>query len=78
MTRYDVKTKQAKDISVWLNNYDGWPARDVPNRFQWTYPILYSTHDPRVLYSSANRIFRSTDDGNSWTRSAPTSRVTIR
>jgi photosystem II stability/assembly factor-like uncharacterized protein len=71
MTRYDVKTKQAKDISVWLNNYDGWPARDVPNRFQWTYPILYSTHDPRVLYSSANRIFRSTDDGNSWDAISP-------
>ncbi len=71
MTRYDVKTKQAKDISVWLNNYDGWPARDVPNRFQWTYPILYSTHDPRALYASANRVFRSTDDGDSWEPVSP-------
>jgi hypothetical protein len=24
ITRYDVRTKQTKDISVWLNNYDGW------------------------------------------------------
>ena len=66
MTRYDVRTKQSKDISVWLNNYDGWAARDVPNRFQWTYPIVYSRHDPRALYTTANRVFRSTNDGDSW------------
>jgi hypothetical protein len=66
MTRYDVRTKQSKDISVWLNNYDGWAARDVPNRFQWTYPIVFSKHDPKVLYTTANRVFRSTTEGNSW------------
>ncbi len=66
MTRYDVRTKQAKDISVWLNNYDGWAARDVPNRFQWTFPIVFSKHDPKVLYVTANRVFRSTTEGNSW------------
>ncbi len=71
MTRYDVKTKQTKDISVWLNNYDGWAARDVPNRFQWTYPLFYSTHDPRALYASANRVFRSMDDGDSWDAVSP-------
>ncbi len=71
MTRYDVGTKQSKDISVWLNNYDGWAARDVPNRFQWTYPILYSTHDSHVLYSAANKLFRSTNDGDSWEAISP-------
>ena len=66
MTRYDVRTKQAKDISVWLNNYDGWAARDIPNRFQWTFPIVFSKHDPKVLYVTANRVFRSLNEGNSW------------
>ncbi|MEO7086202.1 MAG: glycosyl hydrolase [Gemmatimonadaceae bacterium] len=71
MTRYDTRTKQSKDISVWLNNYDGFAARDVPNRFQWTYPIVYSTHDPKVLYTTANRVFRSTNDGDSWEAISP-------
>ena len=71
MTRYDVRTKQTKDISVWLNNYDGWPAAQVPNRFQWTYPIVYSRHDPRVLYATANRVFKSTNDGDSWQPVSP-------
>jgi photosystem II stability/assembly factor-like uncharacterized protein len=71
MTRYDVRTKQSKDISVWLNNYDGWAARDVPNRFQWTYPIVYSKRDRQVLYTTANRVFRSTNDGDSWEPISP-------
>ncbi len=66
MTRYDVRTKQSKDVSVGLNNYDGWAAADVPNRFQWTYPIVYSMHAPHVLYTTANRVFRSSDDGDTW------------
>ncbi len=71
MTRYDVRTKETKDVSVWLNNYDGWAAADVPNRFQWTYPIVYSTHDPKVVYTTANRVFRSTNDGDSWEPISP-------
>ena len=71
MTRFDPRTKQSKDISVWLNNYDGWPARDVPNRFQWTYPILYSGHDNHILYSAANRLYRSLNDGDSWEAVSP-------
>ena len=66
MTRYDHRTHATKDVSVWLMNYDGWPASEVPNRFQWTYPILYSRHDANVLYATANRVFRSLNDGDSW------------
>jgi photosystem II stability/assembly factor-like uncharacterized protein len=66
LTRYDVRTHHTKDISVGLNNYDGWPAGEVPERFQWTFPILYSRHSPNDLYVAANRVFRSTDDGDSW------------
>ena len=66
LTRYDVRTHDTKDISVGLNNYDGLPASAVPNRFQWTFPILYSRHRPNELYVAANRVFRSTNDGDSW------------
>ncbi|HVZ76702.1 MAG TPA: glycosyl hydrolase, partial [Gemmatimonadaceae bacterium] len=70
MTRMDVRTKQVKDISPGLNNYDGWPASQVPNRFQWTYPLFYS-RDGHTLYAAANRVFRSTNDGDSWTVISP-------
>jgi hypothetical protein len=28
-------------------------------RFQWTFPILVSRHDPNVLYAAGNVLFRS-------------------
>ena len=71
LTRYDVRTHHAKDISVGLNNYDGWPSSQVPNRFQWTFPILYSRHRPNELYVAANRVFRSANDGDSWEAVSP-------
>lgn len=40
------------------------PAR--PDRFQWTFPILISPHDPNVLYVGGHHVFRSTDEGRSW------------
>ena len=66
MTRYDVRTRQSRDVSVSLNNYDGWAARDVPNRFPWTYPIVFSTHDPNLLYTSSQKVYRTTNEGQSW------------
>jgi hypothetical protein len=71
LTRYDHRTRSTKDISVWLDNYDGIPAREVPYRFQWTFPVMISPHDPNVLYVSSQYVHRSTDRGQSWTRISP-------
>jgi len=71
LTRYSVRTQHTTDISVGLNNYDGWAVSRVPNRFQWTFPILYSRHRPNELYVAANRVFRSTNDGESWEAVSP-------
>ena len=40
-------------------------------RFQWTYPIQFSPHDPGVLYAAGNVLFRSTDQGGSWEPISP-------
>jgi len=71
LTRYDHRTGQTRDITVWPEMYQGWPARDAKYRFQWTFPILLSPHDPNVLYATGNHIFRSTDEGSSWEEISP-------
>ena len=43
----------------------------VKYRFQWTFPILLSPHDPNVLYVTGNHVFRSTDEGASWQEISP-------
>ena len=71
MTRYDHRTKQTRDISVWPEASSGWPAQDLKYRFQWTFPIVLSPHDPNVLFATGNHVFRSTDEGASWEEISP-------
>jgi photosystem II stability/assembly factor-like uncharacterized protein len=66
ITRYDQSTGQARNVMVWPEALSGLAAKDARYRFQWTYPILLSPHDPNVLYATGNHVFRSTDEGSSW------------
>ncbi|HVT39133.1 MAG TPA: glycosyl hydrolase [Gemmatimonadaceae bacterium] len=70
-TRSDRRNRQARDVSVWLSNYDGLAAADVPYRFQWTFPVLISPHDPGTLYVTSQYVHRSTTEGASWERISP-------
>ena len=71
LSRHDNRTQQSRDIAVWLNNYDGIAVKDVPNRFQWTFPVMLSPHDPTVLYAASQHLWRSTTEGRSWTKISP-------
>ncbi len=71
LTRYDRRTSQTRDVSVWLNNYDGYAAADVPYRFQWTFPIVFSPHDRNTLYVTAQKVFKTTDGGATWQAISP-------
>jgi len=49
----------------------GWGAEGMKYRFQWTFPIVLSPHDPNTLYAGGNVLFKSTDEGHSWTAISP-------
>ena len=70
-SRYDHGRRSERDISVGLRNYDGWGAGDVPERFQWTFPVLISPHDPQTLYVASQHIWRSRTEGASWEKISP-------
>ena len=57
MLRYDHATEQVRIITVWPEVYGGWGAKDLKYRFQWTYPIVLSPHDPNILYAAGNVYF---------------------
>ena len=50
LSRYDRRTRQALNVSVYPFNPSGHAAEDVKYRFQWTSPVLVSPHDSRVVY----------------------------
>jgi photosystem II stability/assembly factor-like uncharacterized protein len=67
MTLYDRRTGQKWNNTVWPELY-GWGAgaESLKYRFQWTFPIHFSKHDPNVLYVCSNHVHRSTDLGANW------------
>ena len=71
MLRYDHSTGQVRIITVWPELNTGFGPVDARYRFQWTYPIQFSPHDPGVLYAAGNVVFRSTDQGESWEPFSP-------
>ena len=71
LQRCNRRTGQIQLVNVWPENHYGIGVGDLRHRFGWTYPILFSPHDPAVLYTGGNRVFRSTDDGHSWQPISP-------
>ena len=71
LTRHDAKRSHERAINPWPINPMGHSAGDVKYRFQWTYPIVVSPHDPNTLYATANVVFKTTNEGQSWTVISP-------
>ena len=42
------------------------PSSEKPYRWNWDTPFIISPHDPATIYIGANKLFRSTDRGQSW------------
>jgi photosystem II stability/assembly factor-like uncharacterized protein len=70
-TRYDRRINQAQSIQEWPMMLDGHPAIEEKYRYTWTMPIVISSHNPDVIYHSAQVVFRSSDQGRTWTAISP-------
>jgi hypothetical protein len=71
LTRYDRRTGIGRDIQPYPRIVMGEPARDMPERWNWTYPIAVSAADPGALYVGSQHLWKSTDEGESWRRISP-------
>jgi photosystem II stability/assembly factor-like uncharacterized protein len=71
ISRYDHRTRQARNIGVYPFNPSGHDPANLKYRFQWTAPILISPHDHRVVYHAANVLFQTSDAGRQWTPISP-------
>jgi len=71
MTRFDRRTGERRAINIFPENPMGYSSGDIRERFQWTFPIVLAPNNPRVLYAGSQHLWRSTDEGQSWTRISP-------
>ena len=47
LQRYDHRTRQIQLVNVWPEESTGIAPKDLKYRFAWTFPIVFSPHDPR-------------------------------
>ncbi len=71
LTRYDRRAGHLKDVDIWPDFFSGMPARDLTERWQWTFPIVFSPHDPGTIYASSQHLWKTTNEGHSWERISP-------
>ncbi|HET7230128.1 MAG TPA: hypothetical protein VFJ16_09010 [Longimicrobium sp.] len=71
LTRFDRRTGERRTINVWPENPMGHSSADIRERFQWTFPIVLSPQNPRVMYVGSQHLWKSTDEGQSWARISP-------
>lgn len=66
LTRVNHQTKTERGINVWPDNPMGYGAEGMKYRFQWNFPIIFSKHNPKKLYTFSNQVHVSENEGQSW------------
>ncbi len=66
LSRFDMKTGHQRAVNVWPENPMGQSSEDLIERVQWTFPIVFSHHDPNVLYTGTQKVWRTLNEGESW------------
>ena len=69
--KYNRTLGTSREVNPYPWFYSGEPAIDMVERWQWTFPIVFSPIDPNVLYTSSNRLWMTRDGGNSWEQLSP-------
>ncbi len=68
MTRLDRRTGELREVGPYPRMFSGEPSSALVERWQWTYPIVFSPVDPTVLYTSSQHVWKTTTAGQSWDR----------
>lgn len=71
LTRRDHRRGISRTVTVWPDNPMGAGVEAMRYRFQWNFPILWSKHSEGVLYTGAQVLFKSEDEGASWQPISP-------
>lgn len=66
LTRVNHKTGTVRGINVWPDNPMGYGAEGMKYRFQWNFPIIFSKHNSKKLYTFSNHVHLSENEGQSW------------
>ena len=66
LIRLNRKTNETREVGPYPRMFSGEPSSALVERWQWTYPIIFSPVDPNVLYTSSQHVWKTTNGGQSW------------
>jgi len=64
--RFDMRNGDSRNVEVWPDQTNGWPAGELKYRFVWTMPLTISPHDHNKIYVGSQHVHQTTDNGQSW------------
>jgi photosystem II stability/assembly factor-like uncharacterized protein len=71
LERLNRRTGETREVGPYPREFSGEPSSALVERIQWTFPIIFSPVDPHVLYTGTQHVWKSTDQGETWTRISP-------
>jgi photosystem II stability/assembly factor-like uncharacterized protein len=71
LTRFNRATGELRDVEVYPRFFSGEEAKVLPERWQWTFPIVFSPVDPKRLYTCSQHVWMTTNEGQSWEKISP-------
>jgi photosystem II stability/assembly factor-like uncharacterized protein len=71
LTRYDARTDSLRNINIWPDLPMGSGVEAMKYRSQWSFPLLFSPHDPKLLYAGTNVLMGTRDEGMHWQAMSP-------
>ena len=71
LTRYDRRFGAEQDVQPYPFFFSGQSASTLKERWQWTFPIVFDPLDSNTVYASSQHLFKTTNNGKSWTIISP-------
>ena len=68
---FSIFLVQTRDIQVYPRFFSGEPADALPERWQWTFPIMFAPQDSKVMYTCSQHVWKTTNDGQTWEKISP-------
>jgi len=66
LTRLNRRTGELREVGPYPRFFSGEPSSAVVERWQWTYPIIFSPVDPNLLFTSSQHVWKTTNGGQTW------------
>jgi photosystem II stability/assembly factor-like uncharacterized protein len=68
ITRLDRRSGDLREVNPYPRFFSGENSASVVERWQWTFPIIFSPVDPNLLYTSSQHVWKTTNGGQTWER----------